>query len=543
MGKTFGPDNSAFTIGLTGHADLEPAQWPRLAQALVGFLGEIQTHLPDTEVRLLLDAGNPVSRALAPDIGPLNIPVELVHVTHHAPITETLIRRSSLLLALWDGRQSRLPGDVADQVLRFLDCDDEQHDTAQRLEISTSGHDMDLVTRLVFWVPVARSVDDAADALPPPGYVLAAGDNVLDVAHAMPSSLIRRLADLNSYNREFDQLIAKGRLVRGPSLLPDQPAPDQCALPSWSDAGVLENIDRQFVKADALASYMQRLSDRLFNVFGMAAFTLGLAYLIYDKITESKLLLIFYVIILFASMLAYYFFQTKRWFGKHLSYRALAETLRVRFYLILAGVDRRMHTRELIAITGIYRFSGFGWISFALDGIEASALDEAGTASPHQALRSQLVDQCWIEDQYRYFVRKVAQMEQHRVWIGRLKGGAFSSALIVLSAMFMFGDALNHIDARTGLPFKNVLTFVSGALAVVLGVWELRQNKMAVQELLWQYRNQLSQFQRARQQLQRTRSRGRRAAVLRELGEKSLMEIYLWAIHRYHREHSPPVAP
>jgi hypothetical protein len=104
----------------------------------------------------------------------------------------------------------------------------------------------------------------------------------------------------------------------------------------------------------------------------------------------------------------------------------------------------------------------------------------------------------------------------------------------------MFGDVLHHLDARTGVPVRNVLTFCSGALAVVLGVWELHQNKMALQELLWQYRNQLSQFERARMQLRRTSSRSRRDDIIEELGKNSLMEIYLWAIHRYHREHAPP---
>jgi hypothetical protein len=114
---------------------------------------------------------------------------------------------------------------------------------------------------------------------------------------------------------------------------------------------------------------------------------------------------------------------------------------------------------------------------------------------------------------------------------------------MVLSVMFFFGKALDHADAFTGLPVKNVLTFCTGFLAIVLGVWELRQNKMAVRELLWQYRSQLSQFQRARIELQRITSRARRDDLLRELGERSLMEIYLWAIHRYHREHAPPAAP
>jgi hypothetical protein len=184
----------------------------------------------------------------------------------------------------------------------------------------------------------------------------------------MPSSLKRRLADLNEYNVDFGRFAADERQVPSASLMPRD-----CSSMAMSDASALATIDRQFIRADSLAGYMQRRSDRLFNTFGIAAFTMGIAYLIYDKVTESKILLLFYMVILLLSLLVYYFFQTKRWFSKYLSYRSLAETLRVRFYLALAGLDRRMHTRELISLTGIYRFPGFGWISFALDSIEPTA--------------------------------------------------------------------------------------------------------------------------------------------------------------------------
>ncbi len=93
-----------------------------------------------------------------------------------------------------------------------------------------------------------------------------------------------------------------------------------------------------------------------------------------------------------------------------------------------------------------------------------------------------------------------------------------------------------------GVPLKNVLTFLMGFFAVLLGVWELHQDKMATRELLWQYRNQLSHFSRARAQLARMTRPQRRNDVLVELGKDSLMESYLWAIHRYHREHEPPAA-
>jgi hypothetical protein len=553
-------DSSPFIIGLTGHTDLELEQIPLLVDTVVRFLLEIKQHLPDTHVRVMLDACNQASLPIARALVALNMSVDALvdalgsdanamkELLQHpqvgwiegrargSTLGDVLIRRGSLLLALWDGRSSSVPDDTADHVFRFLGVDGEQSETLNRIEISTVVNDLDVTARLVFWVPARRAVNDASENEQQPYYLLSAGDNVLEVQHTMPASLKRRLSELNEYNFEFERFTADGSLIRSASLIPANS--ENLAI---SDASILENIDRQFIKADSLAGYMQQRSDRLFNTFGIAAFTMGLAYLVYDKITESKILLMFYILILFISLVVYYFFQTKRWFGKYLSYRALAETLRVRFYLALAGVDRRMHTRELIALTGIYRFPGFGWISFALDSIEPTGL-EPGDSNENAAVRGRLVEQAWIEDQYRYFLRKVATMQKHRFWIGRLKSGVFLAGLIVLSAMFMFGEALDHVDMRTGLPLKNVLTFCSGSLAVLLGVWELRQNKMALQELLWQYRNQLSQFQRARIQLQRITSRVRRDEILKELGEKSLMEIYLWAIHRYHREHAPPGA-
>lgn len=546
--KTFLPQNSPFVIGLTGHTDLEAAQLPQLAAAVASFLRELRQHLPDTEIRVALDADSDASGTISRALRPLDLPVDTVINAHGSPATDILLRRSSLLLVLWDGEPSSAPGDTADHVFGFLGVSGAHGNTPHRIELSAAVHDLEVSARLVYWIPARRctdalpgGTDEAAAGASQPYYLLSVGDGVLDVQPSMPASLKRRLADLNAYNVDFERFTADARLIPSVSLMQRE-----SVATAMSDAPQLAAIDRQFIKADSLAGYMQRRSDRLFNTFGIAAFTMGIAYLIYDDIAESRILLLFYLLILLMSLLVYYLFQTKRWFSKYLSYRSLAETLRVRFYLTLAGLERRVQTRELIALTGIHRFAGFGWISFALDPIEPTTLEPtAGDARLSEGayeLRARIVDQAWIDDQYQYFLRKVAIMQRHRSWIGSLKSGVFVAGLIVLSVMFMFSGALHHVDVRTGLPLKNLLTFCSGSLAVLLGVWELRQNKMAVQELLWQYRNQLSQFQRARQQLQRTTSRARRDDILEQLGENSLMEIYLWAIHRYHREHAPPSA-
>lgn len=573
MIKTLQLDNSPFIIGLTAHPDLEPAQFPPLVDAVVRFLLDITQLLPDTDVRIMLDACSDLSQAivhavLAVDIfvdalivAPIPAPTtgleakplkDLDHArlswidvspgassvandTASSIMSSVLIRRSSLLLALWDGKSSREPNDTADLLFHFLGVRGEQSKALNKVEVSTTARDFDVTAQQVFWVPALRSISDETESVRrQPCYLLSAGDNVVDVQQSMPASLQRRLADLNEYNCDFARLTADGSLVRSGSLMRDD-----LATMAPSDIPALESIDRQFIKADSLAGYMQRRSDGLFNMFGIMALASGLAYLIYEKITENKMLLMVCMTILFVGLLAYYYFRTKHWFGKYLSYRALAETLRVRFYFTLAGIDRRTHTRELVALTGICRFRGFGWISFALDSIEPIQL-ETGHSSETYALRARLVDKAWIEDQYRYFARKVVAIERHHLWVQLMKSGAFIAFLVVLAMMFMFSATLNHIDARTGMPVKNVLTFCSGSLAVVLGVWELHQNKMALQELLWQYRNQLKQFEQARLQLKRTTSRTRRDDILAELGKNSLMEIYLWAIHRYHREHAPP---
>lgn len=573
--KTSPTANSPLNVGLSSHPDLNPTQFPQLIDSVLSFLRELKQHLPNTDVRVMVDARGDANLAIARAVLELGLFVDAliaapiqdqatdsdatstrdllnhprvrgVEMTAGGSLTpgstlmaifaDIVIRRSSLLIALWDGKASRARHDTADTVFHFLGVPAGVDEAVDRIEIAKVSDDPDVSAKLVYWVPVVRNGAEALDSIQHPHFLLAAGDNFLEVQQTMPSLLKRRLADLNEYNLEYERFIADGSGMHSDSLMRNLSE----EIPA-SDAFFLENIDSQFVKADSLAGHMQGRSDRLFNLFGIMAFTMGVAYLIYDKITESRILLIIYMVILFTSLLAYYSFQDKHWFGRHLAYRALAETLRVRFYLALAGLDRRMHTGELIALTGIYKFRGFGWISFVLSSVETTAVETGHTGETY--LRwAHLVDQVWIEDQYRYFARKVAKMQKAQQRVKRLKGAVFIVVLAVISTMFVFGESLNHVDALTGLPVKNVMTFCSGFLAVLLGVWELRQNKMATQELLWQYRSQLSRFERARMQLRRVTSRGRRDDVLTELGESSLMEIYLWAIHRYHREHAPPAA-
>ena len=525
--------NSPFVVGVAQVPGLDASQGQSLAAAAGGILRQLMQHLPHTEVRLMIEGRGNVTSTLIHEARERGASIETLPPGDAVP--DILVRRSSLLLALWDGAPSKTPGDTADTVSRFLGMSIEHSDTAKAFEIATVLDSADVTAQLVYWVPAAPGAVRPAEPVQP-CFLVSMADHVMETQASMPESLRQRLADLDNFNADYLSLTSDGRALSTESLMRTIPA--ELAI---DDSADLRFIDHQFMKADALANHMQLRSNRLFNLFGIMTFTMGLAYLVYDKIVESRLLLLGYMLALFASFLTYYLFAQKRWLGKHLSYRALAETLRIRFYLSLAGLDHRLHAGSLIALAGIHRFRGFSWIGFVLDAINPIAVREVPTTELYLR-RTDFVEQEWIEAQYRYFVRKTARMAKDSRYVSRLKSVMFAAALVDIGAMFVFGEQLHHVDVLTGLPIKNVLTFCSGFLATVLGVWELRHSKMATRELLWQYRNQLTQFSRARVQLERTTARRARDELLIELGDASLMETYLWAIHRYHREHSPPGA-
>jgi hypothetical protein len=99
-----------------------------------------------------------------------------------------------------------------------------------------------------------------------------------------------------------------------------------------------------------------------------------------------------------------------------------------------------------------------------------------------------------------------------------------------------------HEHLLGAITWKDGVLFFMGLLPVWLGIWELYQNKMAMRELLWQYRNQLGHFTIAELQLSRSTAAGRYQEILAQVGKEALMESYLWTIHRYHREYEPPTA-
>jgi hypothetical protein len=233
--------------------------------------------------------------------------------------------------------------------------------------------------------------------------------------------------------------------------------------------------------------------------------------------------------------------KSRRWFSKHLAYRVLAETMRTQFFLRLTAADSHVSATELIKLAGIDQFEGFAWITNVLRNVEPLANREP-LDQPQEDAYVSLARGAWIEAQQSYFRAKVARLERAHRRLEHLKTALIGTLVLIAVALVATGTSLTSVMFTLGFNAKDFLLFVMGLLPVWLGIWEIYQGKMATRELLWQYRNQLIHFSRATVELRQASDRRQRTSILAALGKDSLMESYLWTIHRYHREHEPPAA-
>jgi hypothetical protein len=583
------PSNCPFSLTAIGHARLRGADHERVRLAVEGLVADLRACLPATDLRLLVALGGSADLLIAQTAAGLGIELEVtccgtlhealgvqdaparaawsallsqprvmpvvlqwqdsplpesgpaVRDARAVRVLESMLRRSGLLVAVWDGADASGAAAGSDPtagvVLSYLRARSTAADSAAtdlRFEEIEADEDEAAGDPIVYWIPAGDPAAGGAAAAA--GYLRGAGEGAIEVKRSMPTPLRRMLADLDDYNRAFESLPAERRREPVDSLLRGLSGNALAAADLE-----LERVDAEYGKADALAVHYQRQSDRLFILFGVLAFTMGLAYLVYDKLAHFSFLLMAYVAGLVAGLVAYYLLRGRRWFTKHLIYRALAETLRATFYLRLAGIDHRVDAGRVLALSAVDRFDGFSLISQVLAGVAVRDVHAVAVRGADDRAVA-CIERNWLDSQYRYFVRKVASIERSGRRVGRLKRVLVCGMFVLIVAMFGFDDRMEHYRAAFGVSLKNLVTFVLGLLALLLGVWQLHEDKMASRELLWQYRSQRKHFDRARRQLARLSSVTLRNEVLVDLARDSLMESYRWILHRYHREHEPPTS-
>lgn len=573
----YGDGCLVFSIGITGHRDCDPAAVARVGDLLETELRRLQnlcTNIPVELVTGLAEGADTIATDIALKLGlsvraVLPMPRALYEadfsgeaLAHfraladdpriqvdeiplppgqdaedvregaardalYARLMSYLVRRSNVLVALWDGEASGLRGGTSDVVINYLGGATEIVPGAHTMRFHEEGMVADEAGDVVIWIKTPRLSSQDGDRSVELSYLLPAGAGGMIARHSeLPASISERWAGLQRYAAE---------------RFSDEGA-DVNAYPLSSD-GDLEiapltlAIDREYVRADQLAMANQKNSDRLFKAFGLMAGTMGLLFLLYAKIAAIKVFLIGYVLLFAAGFFMSMLSARKNWFGKHLAYRALAEILRTRFFLVLSGAGVRIDTNRIMSLTSIEKFNRFEWLR---DAIRCSApLVYESPIDGSERLKA--ARERWVGDQSGYFERKLHALHHHHERLEKVKMWLFIGSFAGAVALLLFKKNLALFDAA-GVDGKTLLVFFMGLLPLWLGIWEIYQNKMAIRELLWQYSNQLDFFRKADARLASAADDKAKIQITAELAERSLIEIFQWNIHRFHREHEPPTA-
>jgi len=454
----------------------------------------------------------------------------------YANLSDDLRRRSNLLVAFWDGNYTNLTGGTDDTLVKFLDAISGQNDAAIEL-MDADGAPLN-GEPLAYWIPTRRISSDKQTSSVVgenlPCWLAASGERFRQWAEP-PGDFQQELTEFDRFNQQYQELSQSESLLSYGNLL------DNCSDTLGEEAQHLKESDQSYVMADSLALYFQARSDRMFKWFSLMTALMGLLFLVYAKLAAVQILLIAYLALFFGGVFIHRRGGKRQWFTRHLVYRCLAETMRVRFFLDLAGARDGANIHTLLETTGINKFKGFSWIRHILQSTnpvtDLSAMETAAAED-----RIDLTRRLWIEDQANYFERKTHQLHLHHLKLENIKKWVIWGLIAATVGLVFFKKFLLGIGLTDHLSLKTLLIFLMGLLPFWLGVWEVYQSKMAVKELMWQYSNQSDNYSSTNRMLQNSTSVEYQQSLIARLGQTSILENFLWIINRYHREHEPPVA-
>jgi hypothetical protein len=442
----------------------------------------------------------------------------------YARLGDYIARRSNLPLVLWDGIQSGPPGGTADTLNRALATKGWKW-TLPELDADELV-DVDQAGRSVAWIPVRRSSE--ASAPDPNVRWLMRGyeSGRVSVSSVTPVAAATEIAALQESAEAFSE-IATGDRSQPLAIVGDVTDPSQRRR--------LQEISDSFVEADTLALHYGASSTRAFQWLAIIAAAMGFFFLVYAKVATIAPYIIAYLVLVIIAVIVSRFAAKREWLVLYLANRAVAETARIRFHLAGIDADEEIDVDQVLDLTGVGSLAGLELLRQSRR-VGAPLVVESPSPSKEQVANLMAA---WVDDQVGYLRFKVGRLGKRERQLNLTKSFLIGLSIVAAVLLLFFAADLKDIYLPGHIKLKTMLIFLMGLLPLWLGIWELYQYKLAFQELNWQFENQARHFASASDRINEADSWDQRLGAIRKLGEQSLFEVYLWVIHRYHREIEP----
>jgi len=561
-------DRVPLVIGVTGHRDLVDDELPQLRLRVRDFFSTLQKTHPDLPIVVMSPLAEGADRLVAEEAQAMGIPLfvplpfaaelyeqdfataesverfrvlcadaEVIELpllqgdtpasiaehgprrdAHYARLGIYLCAHCHILLALWDGKDSKKLGGTA-QVVGFHHWD-EMPGFVERKESSIqvlAEDESDLVYHLV--CSRDRPGGGPAEGLEPLDCWWFTTDEETPRTREMPAAYLKVFEHTAEFNRDALRFRKDIRGAGWP-LLPDD-TPD-------SVRAVAEPVDSMFLAADWLAVHFQSRVTRAMRAIYSLAALMGLAFIAYSDLHALDFMVYLFLLFFFGGVVIHRVAERRAWHRKYLDYRALAEGLRVQCYWIAAGVTAGRTTKfahdnflqkqdvELGWIRNVMRYTG-----------------RRGDAAPQSREGLDFARREWVGDaqsgdgQLAYYQRKA--LERGR--LGRLTAGIGTFCLWtgigVAVILALFGGLISY-QARA------VLIMLMGILPLIAAIRDSYAQKRAEKELIKQYVFMGRIFRNAARQLEAAQTEDARRQILKALGDAALEEHAQWLL--MHRE-------
>ncbi len=559
------------TIGVTGHRDLVPDEFPVIRDAVRFWLIELGQAFPDIEIEVLCGLATGADQLVAEVALELGLGliavlpferaeylrdfephgertafesllaraevIELPYVgdatnesvrddpavrdQHYAQMGVFISSHSELLLALWDGKDTQALGGTSSVVGYHLTGEMPGFVDGDSSPNLLADNENDLVYHLV----CSRQREGGA---PRPLYEPLSSYWVTSRYGRQPGSKMPE-----AYRQSLDRMqVFQADQRKYKAQLEDSARHLLHGAPDWPVGEGVRFTDRLYARADWLAVHFQRRYAHLLYLSHVLAVLMGVVFIVYSEFIEQSWMVALFLGMFSVGVVMHVISNRRDWHRKYLDYRALAEALRVQVWWNLAGVVNRHDVAfvydnflqkqdvDLVWIRHVMRSASMRrqrnldpddrWV----DWVAAQWIGEPGISGGQLAYY-----ETKSRDRAENYRRTVA-LGNIALWVG------------IGFAVFLgvFATRLNENQAL-------LMLILMGVLPLIAGVRDAYSHKKADKELIKQYRFMSRVFSNAHRLLDQAEDIAAKRRILKAVGSAALEEHAEWLL--MHRERPP----
>lgn len=269
-------------------------------------------------------------------------------------------------------------------------------------------------------------------------------------------------------------------------------------LTDMSLDGVSERLHNAYQASDRCSNIYQKRYLKAMRQLSWSGVLLVISFLLYDE-AESNIFLITYGTLILLSMAIYLKSKKEHVHIKYLEYRALAETLRVQFYLSLFGISENISDH----FTWTQKKSNV-WIRKAVTSLLIGK-------PPKQTLAEQELKSLWIDEQLSYHKKALIKNQQQAQLNQRMTKLLlfFSITLFVLVLIIEFAfptiatlvipiDPLHQIlmfHPEQDIILRGILKIILGTISAITLFLSNYYGKLSLDRKIADHKKMIDQYQ------------------------------------------------